>query len=192
MQGGCANSHARRLCKFNSCIQSCSLQDLKAIGYTLSWNNRQDSRIMYRLDRILVNNQFINAYPHSIVNYPTPGISDHSPLQVTYDPVVPTGPKPFKYFEMWESHPTFKDIVETTWSTKVIGSPLLCLVKKISATKQALKWWNKKIFGPVQHLLQQSRDELSDLQSRLQANPHDPSLISLEKSTREQHGLNLV
>ncbi|KAK1316156.1 hypothetical protein QJS10_CPA05g01918 [Acorus calamus] len=45
--------HARRLHKFNSCLEHSSLQDLKAYGHTLSWNNRQDLRIWCRLDRVL-------------------------------------------------------------------------------------------------------------------------------------------
>ncbi|KAK1258550.1 hypothetical protein QJS04_geneDACA022909 [Acorus gramineus] len=45
--------HSRRLRKFNSCIDDSGLQDLKAFGHTLSWNNRQDKRIMCRLDRFL-------------------------------------------------------------------------------------------------------------------------------------------
>ncbi|KAK1297110.1 hypothetical protein QJS10_CPB15g01243 [Acorus calamus] len=92
--------HARRLRKFNSCLESSSLQDLKAYGHTLSWSNRQDQRIWCRLDRVLVNAPFLNVYPHSSVNYLAPGISDHSPLKVTLDPIIPTGPRPFKYFEM--------------------------------------------------------------------------------------------
>ncbi|KAK1283226.1 hypothetical protein QJS10_CPB21g01808 [Acorus calamus] len=73
---------------------------------------------MCRLDRVLINAQFQNDFPHSLVNYLAPGISDHSPLLVTYDPLVPSGPKPFKYFEMWESHPTFKETIEAAWETQ--------------------------------------------------------------------------
>ncbi|KAK1318512.1 hypothetical protein QJS10_CPB04g00904 [Acorus calamus] len=102
--------HQRRLRKFNSCIEESGLFDLKAYGQTLSWNNRQDSRIMCRLDRVLVNASFTNSYPHSLVHYLAPGISDHSPMQVSYEPAFPTGPKPFKYFEMWEhsDHRSYK------------------------------------------------------------------------------------
>ncbi|KAK1293495.1 hypothetical protein QJS10_CPB17g00346 [Acorus calamus] len=45
--------HARRIRKFNCYIESSGLQDLKAFGHILSWNNRQESRIMCRLDRAL-------------------------------------------------------------------------------------------------------------------------------------------
>ncbi|KAK1318897.1 hypothetical protein QJS10_CPB04g01155 [Acorus calamus] len=183
--------HPRRLRKFNSCIEMSSLQDLKALGHTLSWNNRQVVRIMCRLDRVLVNSSFTNLFSHSLVNYLAPGISDHSPLKVTYEPVFPSGPKPFKYFEMWESHPTFKDIVEAAWGIEVWGSPMYKIVKKLSATKLALKQWNKECFGPVQHALQQSRVVLAEIQALLQYNPLDPELISQERSARDLYARQL-
>ncbi|KAK1316559.1 hypothetical protein QJS10_CPA05g01577 [Acorus calamus] len=180
---GGSSVHTRRLQKFNACISHSTLQDLKAYGHTLSWNNRQVTRIMCRLDRILVNSRFINVFPHSMMNYLAPGISDHSPMKVTFIPVFPTGPKPFKYFEMWESHPSFKIIVEYAWNTEVSGSPLYKLVKKLSITKLALKQWNKDCFGLVQLKLQKSRDDLSAVQALLQQSPLDTSLQELEKST---------
>ncbi|KAK1284260.1 Trichome differentiation protein GL1 [Acorus calamus] len=184
--------HPRRLRKFNSCIEMSSLQDLKALGHTLSWNNRQVVRIMCRLDRVLVNSSFTNLFSHSLVNYLAPGISGHSPLKATYEPAFPSGPKPFKYFEMWESHPTFKDIVEAAWGIEVWGSPMYKIVKKLSATKLALKQWNKECFGPMQQALQQSRVVLAEIQALLQYNPLDPELISQESSARALYARQLL
>ncbi|KAK1279503.1 hypothetical protein QJS04_geneDACA017716 [Acorus gramineus] len=139
---------------------------------------------MCQLDRVLVNASFTNSYPHSLVHYLAAGISDHSPMQVSYEPAFPTGPKPFKYFEMWEAHPTFWDTVEEAWSTGVNGSPIFRLVKKINATKLALKQWNKHCFGLVHHALQLSREELTTAQSLLHDNPLDSNLIITEQSAR--------
>ncbi|KAK1258540.1 hypothetical protein QJS04_geneDACA020390 [Acorus gramineus] len=176
--------HSRRLRKFNSCIDDSGLQDLKAFGHTLSWNNRQDKRIMCRLDRFLVHSSFINLFQHSIVNYLAPGISDHSPLKVSLEPLIPSSPKPFKYYEMWESHPHFNAIVDTAWKTKVRGSPMFRLVKKLSAVKLALKQWNRDFFGPIQQTLQRSTDKLSNFQAQLQQNPQDTILQVVEMSAR--------
>ncbi|KAK1289713.1 hypothetical protein QJS10_CPB18g01119 [Acorus calamus] len=94
--------HSRRLRKFNSSILHAGLDDLKSFGHTFSWCNRQSVPIMCRLDRVLANQAFISKYPHSLVEYLPPGISDHSPLKVIFEPPIPSGPKPFKYFEAWE------------------------------------------------------------------------------------------
>ncbi|KAK1324287.1 hypothetical protein QJS10_CPA01g02057 [Acorus calamus] len=123
--------------------------------------HKEVARIMCRLDRILVNSHFVNVFPHSVVNYLAPGISDHSPLKVVFVPVFPTGPKPFKCIEMWETRPSFKVTVEAVWNSEVKDSPLYRLVKKLSVTKLALKQWNKDCFELVQHKLQKTRDDLS-------------------------------
>ncbi|KAK1296070.1 hypothetical protein QJS10_CPB15g01202 [Acorus calamus] len=125
------------------------------------------------------------------MNYLAPGISDHSSLKVTLDHIIPTGPRPFKYFEMWETHPSFKDTVEATWGLEVRGSPMYRLVQKLSATKSALKQWNKECFGPVQNLLHRSKQELADIQSILHNSPNDETLMSLERSSRDSYPQHL-
>ncbi|KAK1270073.1 hypothetical protein QJS04_geneDACA019694 [Acorus gramineus] len=155
----------------------------------LFWNNElyEADHIMSRLDRILVNSAFINDSPLSMVNYLAPGISDHSPMHVICEQMIPSGPKPFKYFEMWEAHPSFKSTVETAWATEVVGTPLYCLVKKIAATKLALKQWNKATFGPIQHMLRRSRENLAEIQDRLQLHPMDQNLLTEEQLARAQY-----
>ncbi|KAK1323417.1 hypothetical protein QJS10_CPA02g01110 [Acorus calamus] len=188
---GGRSAHVRRLRKFNECISKSLLSDLKAIGHTFSWSNHQADHIMSRLDRILVNSAFVNDFPLSMVNYLAPGFSDHSPMQVICEPVIPSGPKPFKYFEMWEAHPSFKSTVESAWATEVVGNPLYCLVKKIAATKHALKQWNKATFGPIQHMLRRSRENLAEIQARLQLHPMDQNLITEEQLARAKYQGNL-
>ncbi|KAK1292963.1 hypothetical protein QJS10_CPB17g00695 [Acorus calamus] len=184
-------AHVRRLRKFNECISKSLLIDLKATGHTYSWSNHQADHIMSRLDRILVNSAFVNDFPLSMVNYLASGISDHSPMHVICEPVIPSGPKPFKYFEMWEAHPSFKSTVESAWATEVVGNPIYCLVKKIAATKFALKQWNKATFGPIQHLLRRSRENLAEIQARLQLHPMDQNLITEEQLARAQYKWDL-
>ncbi|KAK1266596.1 hypothetical protein QJS04_geneDACA002543 [Acorus gramineus] len=115
---------------------------------------------------------------------PSKSISDHSPMKVVFVLVFSTSPKPFKYFEMWETNPSFKVTVESAWNSEVRGSPLYKLVKKLSVTKLALKQWNKDCFGLVQHKLQKTCDDLLAVQALLHQSPLDASLLSLEKSTR--------
>ncbi|KAK1325014.1 hypothetical protein QJS10_CPA01g02277 [Acorus calamus] len=92
---------------------------------------------------------------------------------------------------MWEADPTFKTIVDEAWTVEVRGSPMFKLVKKLSATKFALKKWNKEVFGPVQQALSRSCMELDNAQAFLQQCPHDPTLISFEQTARDIYTRNL-
>ncbi|KAK1311791.1 hypothetical protein QJS10_CPA07g00480 [Acorus calamus] len=149
--------HHRRPRKFNSSLLYVGLDDLKSIGHTLSWSNSQTDLISCRLDRVLGNQMFISSFPHSFVEYLQPGISDHSPMKVTFDPPFPTGPKPFKYFEAWEEHPSFSATVQSAWNLNVSGNPLYCFIAKLSNLKRILKIWNRDIYGPIQNSLASSK-----------------------------------
>ncbi|KAK1295842.1 hypothetical protein QJS10_CPB15g00882 [Acorus calamus] len=178
---------SRRLHKFNSCIMNAGLEDLKSIGHTLSWSNRQDSRIMCRLDRIMGNQSFISSFPHSLVEYLPPGISDHSPMKVILEPAFPSGPRPFKYFVAWEDHPSFQLTVQEAWREEVQGNPMYRFVKWLANIKSSLKKWNKEVFGSIHSNLSICKRELEDAQTSLQCDPQDPGKISAENDVRKQY-----
>ncbi|KAK1284659.1 hypothetical protein QJS10_CPB21g00747 [Acorus calamus] len=161
--------------------------DLKSIGHTLSWSNRQTDLISCRLDRVLGNQMFISSFPHSLVEYLQPGISYHSPMKVIFEPPFPTGPKPFKYFEAWEEHPSFSTTVQSAWNLNVSGNPLFCFIAKLSNLKRILKIWNRDIYGPIQNSFASSKRSLEEAQIALHQSPHDPVLITSEKSKRESY-----
>ncbi|XP_077237252.1 uncharacterized protein LOC143878921 [Tasmannia lanceolata] len=81
---------------FNHCIDCCSLSDLRSIGQSLSWNNSAKSSEpkWRRLDRALVNIDWLCQFPYSFAEYKPPGLSDHSPLVVQIYPIPSLGGKP--------------------------------------------------------------------------------------------------
>ncbi|KAK1302793.1 hypothetical protein QJS10_CPB12g00475 [Acorus calamus] len=95
--------HSRRASRFNQCIEESCLQDLRSVGGHFSWSNNQDNRIACKLDNALVNLDWTTGFADSFVHVLSPGLSDHSALLVTVKPPIPTGPRPFKYFQMWIS-----------------------------------------------------------------------------------------
>ncbi|CAI9105579.1 OLC1v1004527C1 [Oldenlandia corymbosa var. corymbosa] len=66
------------------CIEECGLQDLKQQGTLHTWCNKQigSARIYAKLDRKMVNGDWVEQYNHSITIVLTEGISDHCPLMV--------------------------------------------------------------------------------------------------------------
>ncbi|KAK1300198.1 hypothetical protein QJS10_CPB13g01119 [Acorus calamus] len=177
--------HSRRVRKFNNCLLLCSLEDIKSTGHTLSWSNQQENRIACRLDRILANPQFFAEFSHALIHYLPPGPSDHALLKLKTRPLIPTGPRPFRYFEMWEEHPQFSYVVDAAWKQSFDGSPLFQFVKKLSNVKYALKCWNKSTFGGVQSNLSHCREKLESAQSTLHGDPINPNLIMEESIARQ-------
>ncbi|KAG8382638.1 hypothetical protein BUALT_Bualt05G0098200 [Buddleja alternifolia] len=80
-------------------------------GYKFTWNNKRDglANIQQRLDRGLVNPTWTVSFPHSLICHLLPIASDHSPLLLLTDPVFTTGPKPFRFEEMWLQEESVQD-----------------------------------------------------------------------------------
>ncbi|XP_020264049.1 uncharacterized protein LOC109839985 [Asparagus officinalis] len=60
---------------FSNCIADCHLNHMKTLGCFYTWNNKQEveTRVWSRLDRALINDQWISAYNSSYAEYLLPG-----------------------------------------------------------------------------------------------------------------------
>ncbi|XP_077216019.1 uncharacterized protein LOC143850679 [Tasmannia lanceolata] len=79
---GGASPNREDMKEFNDCIDHCSLLELKTIGPPLTWSNKskKDNLKLRKLDRVLVNDEWLSLFPQSFVVNKNPGISDHSPI----------------------------------------------------------------------------------------------------------------
>ncbi|KAK1292179.1 hypothetical protein QJS10_CPB17g01405 [Acorus calamus] len=122
-----------------------------------------------------------------MVEYLPPGISDHSPMKVICDPSFPSGPLPFKYFESWESVPSFHSTVHEAWKAQFEGNPMFKFVKKLAHTMMVLKRWNVELYGPIHHKLSSCKRELDDAQAALHQDPCNPLLMASEQAFRANY-----
>ncbi|KAK1285579.1 putative ribonuclease H protein [Acorus calamus] len=183
---GGRGAYTRRMTRFNEYISDCHLQDLKALGSHFSWSNQQQFRIACKLDRILVNlTSCSNA--NNFVQYLAQGLSDHTALKVSVQPSIPSVPRPFKYFQAWESHSQFSTVILRAWQQQFCGSPIYILVKKLQHLKIVLKDWNKEVFGPVQYCLQNSRQRLELAQLASLNDPSNRTFINEDSTAKEEY-----
>ncbi|XP_056687939.1 uncharacterized protein [Spinacia oleracea] len=123
------------------CMHNWGMEDLKSVGNLFTWNNKQqgNKRVFSKIDRILANQAWQDAYPDAEVYFLPEGQFEHSPWLLTVYPRVNGGRKPFKYFTMWRASPVFSDTVQTAWNTQVGGSKMFTVVSKLKRVKLALK-----------------------------------------------------
>ncbi|XP_077249093.1 uncharacterized protein LOC143888523 [Tasmannia lanceolata] len=173
---------------FNDYIEDCSLLDLRSVGQILSWNNRSctGNLKLRRLDRALVNEEWLQVFPTSYVQYKNPGLSDHSPIIVLTSPVHNTGGKPFKFHNMWLSDTSLYEVVERAWNSKIRGNPIFIIFKKLQGTKRAIKDWNRNSFRRVDILAPQIRKTLDEIQTKVAVDPRNSCLRDEEKAIREK------
>ncbi|XP_020705942.1 uncharacterized protein LOC110116623 [Dendrobium catenatum] len=133
-----------RLYPFNSFIFDNNLVDLPSTGYFHTWfNQRQDNPIHLKLDRVLVNETWINQFPNSHYNVLSSHVSDHTPLILRDVPTM-KNPKRFMYKNYWSHIPDFWSILLNIFQLPDHGNPILSLYKKLKLLKREIKTrnWN--------------------------------------------------
>ncbi|XP_077249743.1 uncharacterized protein LOC143889425 [Tasmannia lanceolata] len=126
---------------FNSCIFDCYLSDLKALGHTFSWTNKSAPKNLKlrKLDRALVNEEWLCSYPLSLANFKNPGLSDHCPIIIQTLEPNSHDRKPFKFHDMWLEDLSLYEVVEKAWASKFKGNPLFRVTRKLKEVKRCIK-----------------------------------------------------
>jgi hypothetical protein len=104
--------------EFVDCLNNLEVIDLKFSGCFFTWNNKSEGSgfIAQKLDRVLVNEEWISKFGGTKVDFPSAGVSDHSPAIITVDTLVSFGPKPFKFCNFWLTHKDYFEWLSSCWS----------------------------------------------------------------------------
>ncbi|XP_074318577.1 uncharacterized protein LOC141655393 [Silene latifolia] len=70
---------------FRDCVFYCEVMDVKAQGSFFTWNNKHEptTRVFSRLDRFMVNSDWLNIYPDCYAYFLPEGLFDHNPCVIT-------------------------------------------------------------------------------------------------------------
>ncbi|XP_074270956.1 uncharacterized protein LOC141594869 [Silene latifolia] len=167
---------------FNQCLLDCSLDDAHSFGLEHTWTNKREptARIWSRLDRVLLNSDWLIQFPITHVQVLPSGISDHSPLLVE----VKNGYKvrrQFSYLNCWEDHKDYRDSVTAAWNLPVKGNHIFRLFTKLKNVRSNLVSLHKNHYTGISQKVIVARKELEMSQRMLQASPLDPVLLEHEK-----------
>lgn len=169
---------------FNNTILDADLEDLSFKGCQFTWSNKRsgDQFITSKIDRVLVNENWLNCYPNSSAMFLPAGISDHSPALVTIDPKGPNLRKPFKFFDFWADHADFIPIVNEVWRKYVKGSPMFRVCQKLKTLKPIFKSLNKKEYSEISTRVVHAKELLLSSQIRLDKDPLNSVLQNEERA----------
>lgn len=115
-RGTISNASQRGMQAFHTAVSTCNLTDLTSIGPTFTWTNNQPvNPIAKKLDRVLVNDNWLDKFPQSYTSFETTGVSDHTRCWIRLESPPPGNKWPFKFFNFLVDHPDFHDTVTTIW-----------------------------------------------------------------------------
>ncbi|XP_074300223.1 uncharacterized protein LOC141631456 [Silene latifolia] len=178
-----------RIANFKGCVNYCGLTDIKGQGTFFTWNNKQvpASRGFSRIDRFMVNADWLDVYPDGYAHFLPEGLFDHNPC-VCYRRLTRMRRKnQFKYYNMWSLAPDFKNVVKDSWTQTVLGTLMYILVSKLKNLKAPLKSLNRNGFSDVDKAAGIARSLLEEIQIQLHNNPGDHVLSNAEREAADTY-----
>ncbi|XP_062075412.1 uncharacterized protein LOC133779470 [Humulus lupulus] len=160
---------------------------MKTLGPKYTWTNKQDggARIYSKLDRIFTNDSWFDNFPLAISYAQWDVISDHCYLLIKQGDIHSRGVKPFRFFNMWDAHDKFREVVLQNWARPIEGQGLFRLVGKLTRLKHTLKKFNWRTMGDVTYNYEESRTKYQLAQNALCSDPLNDELLSKEKEAQQ-------
>ncbi|XP_021769725.1 uncharacterized protein LOC110733967 [Chenopodium quinoa] len=154
---------------FQQCIDELALVEIKSKGASYSWSNKAHSgpRTCSRIDRGLVNQEWLNLYGHVEAIFLPPPHSDHSPIALDILPSQSGKGRPFRYLNCLADHDNFLSSVATAWQALISGSAMSTVWHKLKRVKSALKSLNTQKFGDVNAKVEAAHNLLISIQHQI-------------------------
>ena len=123
--------------------------DLGYSGNKFTWarGNWGKAAIKRRLDRGVASISWRLAFPKAVMSHLGAIKSDHAPILLDTNPSDSFAHRPFRFEAVWLRDERCTSVIENAWNENVAGSDFTKLYKKQGATRDALRKWNKEVFG---------------------------------------------
>ncbi|XP_074277923.1 uncharacterized protein LOC141601530 [Silene latifolia] len=173
---------------FIECINECGMMDIQSTGAYYTWSNKQQpiDRVYSRLDRFMVNQNWVVAHPHLFANFLPEGVFDHCPCMVRDSQQEETRKKSFKYLNMWGEDKNFVQLITDAWQTDIAGHRMYTIVRKLKLIKPVLKQLNKDSYSDIEGLCNEAERRLEKVQQDLIGNMGDKDLMNQEYEANQQ------
>ncbi|KAG7544019.1 Ribonuclease H domain [Arabidopsis thaliana x Arabidopsis arenosa] len=168
---------------FGDWMNEHSLIDMGFKGSKFTWRRgrMESTYVAKRLDRVL-------CCPHTRLKWQEASVhhlpflsSDHVPLYVQLSPEVKRDPsrRPFRFEAAWLKHPSFKELLVTSWDREISTQQALV------GLKEKLKKWNNEVFGHVQKRKNKLLVAIKEVQDLLEVGQTDELLSKEEGLIKE-------
>nr|XP_009595999.1 uncharacterized protein LOC104091923 [Nicotiana tomentosiformis] len=132
-------------------IENCGLTDLGFYGPRYTWSNGSGicSIVWKRLDRGLVNDNWLSIFPATTITHLASTGSDHSPLLMEINVRQDSIKKYFRFLNCWVKNKSFMPLVQEVWNGPINGSAMWIFHQKLKALSSALSKWSRQKYGDI-------------------------------------------
>jgi len=157
-------------------------------GVQFTWSNGKDRHrhTERRLDRVICNQDWLNACNSLNVSTLVKHKSDYFPLLLEFDNSIQNFVSQFKFMQMWTKHKDCHRVIQEVWNTNIVGCHMFILSQKLKLLKTKLKVWNNTVFGNVHNMVKTAEQNLALLQSDIDMNGLTDSLMEQHRDAQFQ------
>ncbi|XP_019432655.1 PREDICTED: uncharacterized protein LOC109339640 [Lupinus angustifolius] len=168
--------------EFQAFSDNVGLINLPNTGAQFTWSNRHigNASTEKRLDRIMVNDDWVNDFTHFACCTMPRVASDHYPLLLSYNNQVQTRKTSFKFHKMWLLNSDCRRLVAEVWNVEVVGCPMFVLSVKLKNFKKELINWNHDVFGNIHQRVIAVKANVDVIQNCINNQGPDISLLDQE------------
>ncbi|KAK4733532.1 hypothetical protein R3W88_007793 [Solanum pinnatisectum] len=173
---------------FRHCIRVCDLHDMKSSGAFVTWNNKQlgNDRVQSKIDRVLINSEWVTQMSAAEVYFMNEGLYDHCPAIIRWEQGSGGGRRPFQYFNMWSLASEFQTKVKESWQERSEGRHMFRVVGKLNRLRRVLKTLNKDQFSEIEKRAEIAMEQLGQCQGKIQLNPLNMDLYIEENKLAQE------
>ncbi|XP_070047027.1 uncharacterized protein LOC142169774 [Nicotiana tabacum] len=164
-------------------IEDSGLVDLGYYGHKYSWSNgRGPNTIVWkRLDRGLVNDQWLVAFPATNISYLASTGSDHNPLLIEINIRQEMGKRHFKFFNDWVDNKKCMPLVEEVWNREVTSNPMWIFPQKLKEHSNALSIWSRQEYGDISQKAKMFEQQVKDAEETWAQSNSENDRITFQK-----------
>ncbi|GJR26775.1 RNA-directed DNA polymerase, eukaryota, reverse transcriptase zinc-binding domain protein [Tanacetum coccineum] len=164
--------------EFAQCVREIEVDDILSSGFHFTWTKSRGNpkcKTLKKLDRIIINEAFVDKFHNSSGIFLPYMISDHSPTVLKLPNGMEKRRKAFRFSNFVMDKKEFIPIVKKAWEVDIEGHMMYRVVKNMKLLKLSLNklsWVNGNIFERVKKL----RECLKEIQIEVDKNPHDEEI----------------
>ncbi|XP_019226307.1 PREDICTED: uncharacterized protein LOC109207776 [Nicotiana attenuata] len=166
---------------FKEYMNDTGMNELQYVGKNYTWTNNHTYN---RIDRGLVNANWMMTMPNLKVQVLEPLVSDHSPLKLMITQVQGKKNKLFRFFNCIADHPQFIQQVELAWKERGAKGTMQAGWNNLKKTMKVIKGINIQHNKGVDKRIKETRKELQSVQEKMSCRLQKIELIEKEKALK--------
>lgn len=124
------------MANLSNCVIIVGLTDMRYKGNFSTWKNRQESRIASKLDRLLINVEWIGVFLEFEAKFCDKGVTfDHSSMIVYFVVLEYIRKRVFRFFSIGDPKHGYQQIGGNFRKSLVRGNPMYIFMTKLNAIR---------------------------------------------------------